>query len=192
LSPIESVIIMTGGKPPVQHAGGEIVPDVPSLPEDLVLRPYGHADLGALRDLVNMLQDAECAIDASRVHWADGGAAYAEGLLQSVAENDGLIVLALAADAPIGMMACWRAEDATDITVTPAARAHLYVSELVVAPEQRGRRIGGALLAEAERHGRRLGLTQMTVGVLAANQPARRLYARSGFADFELLLRKGL
>jgi GNAT superfamily N-acetyltransferase len=62
----------------------------------------------------------------------------------------------------------------------------------VVAPDWRGRGIAGLLLAEAERHGRALGLAQMTIGVLAVNEAARRAYAKAGFDDYEMLLRKRL
>jgi GNAT superfamily N-acetyltransferase len=69
---------------------------------------------------------------------------------------------------------------------------HLYVSDLLVQPDWRGRGVAGVLLAEAEKHGRTLGLTQMTIGVLAVNQSARRAYEKSGFEEYEMLLRKRL
>ena len=54
-----------------------------------------------------------------------------------------------------------------------------YVGGLYVAPEARGRGIGAALLDAAKRE-RPEGLTLWT---FAANAPARRFYARQGFAE---------
>lgn len=148
-----------------------------------------------VRRLVDALQEEECDMDPSRAHWTDGGAAYAEWMLTTVENHQGATFVAeteAEAGAVIGLLSCWRAEDASDITVVPAARVHLYVSDLVVLPEWRGRGVAGALLVEAEAHGRKLGVGQMTIGVLAANGPALRAYAKAGFEGYEMLLRKTL
>ncbi len=87
------------------------------------------------------------------------------------------------------LLAC---DDPADITVTPEARVHLYVSDLFVAAEWRGQGVAGLLLAEAEKYGRAQGLAQMTIGVLAVNAAARSAYAKAGFGDYEMLLRKML
>jgi GNAT superfamily N-acetyltransferase len=164
-----------------------------AMPNAFRIRPYRDADLSALRAMVQGLQDAERAMDSSRAQWADGGGAYADWMLEEVAANSGAAFMAEASDgAAIGMVSCWRAEDATDITVTPEARIHLYVSDIFVVESWRGRNVAAALLAAAERHGRGLGLTQMTVGLLSVNHAARRAYEKSGFLGYELLLRKRL
>lgn len=163
------------------------------MPENFRIRSYEPGDLAAARRLLNELQEAECAMESNRAHWPDRAAQYTDWMLDEAAANDGAVWIAESERGEaIGLMSCWRAEDPTDITVEPAARVHLYVSDLVVAPEWRGRGIAGALLAEAERHGRALGLAQMTIGVLSVNEPARRAYEKAGFAEYEMLLRKRL
>ena len=160
---------------------------------DFRIRPYREADLPVLRRMIDDLQEAECAMDWSRAHWADGAAAYTDWTLDEMAAHSGAAFVAEAPDGgPIGIVTCWRAEDPTDITVTPEARVHLYVSDLFVAESWRGRNVAGALLAAAEQHGRALGLRQMTIGLLAVNHAARRAYEKSGFQDYEMLLRKRL
>jgi GNAT superfamily N-acetyltransferase len=157
------------------------------------IRPYRAADLSILRDMIQGLQEAERGMDSSRAHWADGGAAYTNRTVDEMATHSGAAFVAEASDgSAIGIVTCWRAEDPTDITVTPEARAHLYVSDLFVTESWRGWGVAGALLAAAEQHGRGLGLAQMTIGLLAVNQAARRAYEKSGFEDYELLLRKRL
>jgi len=163
------------------------------MPSGFDIRAYRDVDLPNLRRMVQGLQEAECGMDPSRSHWADGGAAYADRTLEEVAANAGAIFMAVAADgAAIGMVSCWRAEDLTDITVTPESRVHLYVSDIFVIETFRGQNVAGALLDACEQHGRGLGLAQMTIGLLAVNHAARRAYEKSGFSDYELLLRKRL
>lgn len=157
------------------------------------VRSYLPSDLAAVRRMMNGLHEAERAMEPNRAHWPDGGIAYTDWTLDEVAEHAGAVFLALATPGrPIGFLICWRAEDASDITVVPEARVHLYISDLYVEEDWRGRGVAGALLAEAERHGRALGLTQMTIGVLAVNAAARNAYAKAGFAEYEMLLRKPL
>jgi GNAT superfamily N-acetyltransferase len=163
------------------------------MPTGFEIRPYRDADLPNLRQMVHGLQEAECGMDPSRARWADGGAAYADWIFEEVAANTGAIFMAVAADgSAIGMVSCWRAEDLTDITVEPESRVHLYVSDIFVIEDFRGQNVAGALLNACEQHGRRLGLAQMTIGLLAVNHAARRAYEKSGFSDYELLLRKRL
>jgi ribosomal protein S18 acetylase RimI-like enzyme len=157
------------------------------------IRPYRDQDRGAVCALINALQEAECGMEANRAHWRDGGQAYGDWTLAEVAANDGAIFLAEAESGEaIGLVTCWRAEDPTDITVLQEARVHLYVSDIVVLPNWRGQGVAGALLAQAEKHGRALGLAQVTIGVLAVNTAARRAYAKAGFDEYEMLLRKRL
>jgi GNAT superfamily N-acetyltransferase len=157
------------------------------------IRPYGDSDRLTVYEMMNALQEHERAIEANRAHWADRGAAYSDWTLQQVAENQGAVFVAEADDgAKLGFATCWRAGDETDITVVAEARQHLYVGDLFVSEAWRGRGVGGALLAEAERHGRAIGLSQMTIGVLAINAGARRAYAKAGFEEYEMLLRKRL
>jgi ribosomal protein S18 acetylase RimI-like enzyme len=163
------------------------------LPSGLRIRSYRDDDIAGVSALLNVLQEAECRMESSRARWADGGGAYAGWVLQEAAANDGEVLLAETAGGEVvGLAACWRICDDTDITIRPESRPHLYVSELAVHEAWRGRGIAGALLAECARHGRALGLAQMTIGVLAVNAAARRAYAKAGFEDYEMLLRKRL
>jgi GNAT superfamily N-acetyltransferase len=163
------------------------------MPNGFRIRPYRDADLPILRGMIQGLQEAECGMDSSRAHWADGAAAYTDWTLDEMAAHAGAAFLAEAPDGTaIGVVTCWRADDPADITVTPEARVHLYVSDLFVIESWRGRNVAGALLEAAEQHGRALGLALMTIGLLAVNQAARRAYEKSGFQDYEMLLRKRL
>lgn len=63
------------------------------------------------------------------------------------------------------------------------ARPLLNIHDVAVLPGHRGHGVAHALLAAAEAEARRLGCCKLTLEVLEDNLPARRLYARFGFAD---------
>jgi ribosomal protein S18 acetylase RimI-like enzyme len=68
---------------------------------------------------------------------------------------------------------------------TFACKPLVNVHDLTVAAACRGRRIGERLLSEVERVARAHGACKITLEVLS-NNPALRLYVRSGFAQYQL------
>ncbi len=56
-----------------------------------------------------------------------------------------------------------------------------YVETLSVLPEARGRGVGRALLAAARQRLAGIGVTRIELTAVAANEDARRFYAREGF-----------
>lgn len=68
---------------------------------------------------------------------------------------------------------------------TFACKPLVNVHDLTVAAAWRGRRIGERLLAQVEAEARARGACKVTLEVLSGN-PALRLYARSGFAQYQL------
>lgn len=61
------------------------------------------------------------------------------------------------------------------------------LQSLVVAPDRRGGGLGTDLLHEVYRRVRDRGVEEMVIGVLATNEPARRLYEREGFRPWVIL-----
>jgi ribosomal protein S18 acetylase RimI-like enzyme len=59
---------------------------------------------------------------------------------------------------------------------------HGHISNIVVAPASERRGVGKALIAAAEAWSRERGYRILTLHVFEANQAARGLYARAGFA----------
>lgn len=67
-----------------------------------------------------------------------------------------------------------------------------YVSLLAVTPAAEGRGVAARLMAAAEDLGRAEGWRALTLEVFGANTRGRAFYARRGFAEDTLSLRKGL
>lgn len=69
---------------------------------------------------------------------------------------------------------------------TFACRPLVNVHDVAVAASHRGRRVGGQMLALAEQIARERGACKLTLEVLSGNRSAHRLYARIGFASYQL------
>ena len=68
---------------------------------------------------------------------------------------------------------------------TFAAAPLVNIHDLAVLPEARGKGVGKALLDAVEAEALKRGAVKITLEVLSGN-PARRLYAREGFGDYQL------
>jgi GNAT superfamily N-acetyltransferase len=68
---------------------------------------------------------------------------------------------------------------------TFAAAPLVNIHDLAVLPDRRGAGIGKALLAAIEAEGLKRGACKVTLEVLSGN-PARHLYAREGYGDYQL------
>jgi ribosomal protein S18 acetylase RimI-like enzyme len=66
------------------------------------------------------------------------------------------------------------------------ARPLLNLHDFVVDPEFRGRGVALGLLSRLEREARSRGCCKITLEVLEGNARARGIYARFGFAGYEL------
>ncbi|MCA1594474.1 MAG: GNAT family N-acetyltransferase [Acidobacteria bacterium] len=67
-----------------------------------------------------------------------------------------------------------------------------YISDLIVVAPYRGRGLGRALLQRAEDYALAQGATMLSLGVLAENTHARRLYNDFGFRENQVELLKPL
>jgi GNAT superfamily N-acetyltransferase len=83
-------------------------------------------------------------------------------------------------DKPVGLANCmWGFS-------TFACKPLVNVHDLAVLASHRGQRIGERLLMQVENIARVQGACKLTLEVLSGNRSAMRLYARAGFAPYEL------
>ena len=69
---------------------------------------------------------------------------------------------------------------------TFACRPLINIHDVAVLSRHRGKGVGRLMLEKAEQIARERGACKLTLEVLTGNQPARRLYAMLGFADYQL------
>jgi len=95
-----------------------------------------------------------------------------------LAEPDAFVMLAEQQGRPVGY-ALVNFREMDDVRTTGPRFAVLQ--SLAVLPEARGEGVGTALMAAVYGELRRLGVGELEIGVLFANQGARRFYEREGF-----------
>lgn len=101
-------------------------------------------------------------------------------LARDLADNgQAFSLIARIEDAAVGLANCFMGYS------TFAAAPLVNIHDLAVLPSHRGRGIGKALLAAVEAEALKRGACKITLEVLSGN-PARHLYAREGFGDYQL------
>lgn len=96
-----------------------------------------------------------------------------------------VVFLAYAGDRAVGFAVCFVGFS------TFAARRLLNIHDLAVEPQHRGAGVGRMLLERIERCARELGCCKLTLEVQENNERAKHLYARHGFAAYELAIDAG-
>ena len=171
---------------------GWVEPDLVPLeaPPDRTIRPYTVADRAAVIACVAALQEHL----RSSAPWLLPGdamaAVYLEHLVTTCAAREGALYVAVQGGEVVGLACVWIERDfeALESALTQVA----YVSDLVVLPAARGGGLGHMLLATCEEHALLAGVAHVQLTVLAGNPRAHALYAREGYEDMRLLLRKEL
>lgn len=128
--------------------------------------------------------DVVALLDAYARDPMGGGAPLAETTKARLAEDlaanpQAFSLIARLDDKAVGLANCFMGYS------TFAAAPLVNIHDLAVLPETRGRGVGKALLAAIEAEALKRGACKITLEVLSGN-PARRLYAREGFGDYQL------
>ena len=124
-------------------------------------------------------------LDAYAQDLAGGGEPLSDfaktNLVQELAKRaQAFSVLAFAGDTPVGLVNCIEGFS------TFACRPLVNVHDVVVLASHRGQRVGEQMLALCEQIAIERGACKMTMEVLSGNQSAMKLYARIGFAGYQL------
>ena len=128
--------------------------------------------------------DLAALLDAYACDPMGGGAPLADDvkarLADDLAANDqAFSLIARMDERAVGLANCFMGY--STFAAAPLANIH----DLAVLPETRGRGVGKALLAAIEAEALKRGACKITLEVLSGN-PARHLYAREGFGDYQL------
>jgi ribosomal protein S18 acetylase RimI-like enzyme len=116
--------------------------------------------------------------------------AYLAQMHERCRQWTGTILVAEVDGAVVGFAALYATIPYEELDDPPGEYA--LVSDLAVLHAMRGRGVGAALLDEAERRARDAGATELRIAVMSANDGAKRLYLRSGFAPYVETLSKSL
>ena len=147
-------------------------------PDPLQIRLADLADPADARDLVELL-------DAYARDLMGGGAPLPEDVKKRLpsdlaARRSAVVLLARLEGVPAGLAVAFEGYS------TFQARPLLNLHDFVVAPALRGRGIAHCLLEALEAEGSSRNCCKITLEVLENNHRARGLYAKFGFAGYEL------
>jgi len=153
------------------------------------IRPYRADDRAAVLQGLIDLQNYEVPLHDSRLPGESTTGPYFDGLLRDLRDRTGMLYVAEAAGAVVGLVACLVMKDDL-VQETSDSNRYGYVEAIFVAPPYRGGGVAQRLLAAAERHLAATGVTRLRINVLANNVKARRAYERYGFAPYEVMYEK--
>jgi ribosomal protein S18 acetylase RimI-like enzyme len=154
---------------------------------ELVVRSFVPPDRDSVVRLMLELQQferqlvpAHAAPDQAFGEW------YIDRLLGVLREQDGVLLVATRDGALCGFGAGYVDDD-------PESRGrNFYIAELSVSEPARGHGIGSRLIAALEDVARSRGLATVVIGVLTASTRVHGLYARLGYRDHAIRMRKRL
>ena len=162
-----------------------------TLPDPCTIRDYCDGDESAVLAIIRDLQRHEGAFDPRLKLPEEIGGWYIRELQASVEKHKGRLLVA-EADGVVAGYACLLVDVSSADQREEILYSYSQVSDLAVLRTHRGRGLGRALIAACEGIAREQGQKWIRLGVLAANQDARRFYARSGFSEMWLTLEKDL
>ncbi len=156
-------------------------PEVRLGAEPLV-RAYREEESASLLDCIAELQDAERAIDGRLRPGHAMASDYLDAMLEECRRYAGQIFVVEVDGAVAGFTTVYAHVPFERLDEPPGDYA--LVAELLVRPEYRRRGYARVLLAHAERYAASHGATELRIGVLSGNAPARALYLGYGFRPY--------
>jgi ribosomal protein S18 acetylase RimI-like enzyme len=158
----------------------------------LALRPLAPGDRATMLVFLRDLADAEATY-----HWAmrpgsEMTMAEVDRMIAEIAEEDGAIVVAELDGRPVGYAGVVVQDAESEFELRDEWRRRGFITDMYVAPAARRRGIARALLAACERHVASRGIAWIQICVSPGNLPARALYSKAGFRDYEIVLEKRL
>lgn len=155
-----------------------------------VIRVFRPTDGDACRACVVELQEAEREFDPRLRPGEFMADEYLRRMHERCRAYAGTILVAEQAEAIVGLVMLL-AHVPFELLDEPPGH-YALVAELVVRAPIRGKGVGRALLDAAERLARESGATELRIGVLSRNLPARQLYLDEGFSPYSEILAKSL
>ncbi len=155
-----------------------------------IIRRMDLADREAVARLIHELNLAEAAVSDDRRREPEAGLDCLVANEARVAREGGAHFVAEAGGRVVGYLCCVFEEGPAYLL--PEKRSGATIAELVVTEACRGQGIGAALATAAAEWAASSGRTTLTIGALAGNAGAIRLYKRLGFRPSMLVLSRDL
>jgi ribosomal protein S18 acetylase RimI-like enzyme len=154
------------------------------------IREYRSEDGPQVEECFIELQEFERRIEPRRIEGRLVAQKYLQHMFDRCAQTQGQVFVLEVEQKVVGFVSIWAKVKVNGLVNEEAEVA--YVSDLFVAAAYRGQGLGRALLQRAEDYALAQGATMLSLGVLAENTGARRLYQDFGFREDHVALIKPL
>lgn len=155
-----------------------------------LIREYRTEDNQQVEDCFIELQEFERRIEPRRIEGRLVAKKYLEHMFDKCAQTQGKVFVLEDGDKIAGFVSVWAKMKVNGLVNEESEVA--YISDLIVVAAYRGQGWGRALLQRAEDYALAKGATMLSIGVLAENTQARRLYNDFGFRENNVGLLKPL
>ena len=145
------------------------------------IREYRPEDDRQVEECFIELQEFERRIEPRRVEGKFVAKKYLRHMFDKCAQTQGRVFVLEDHDRVVGFVSVWAKMKVNGLVNEESEVA--YISDLIVVAAYRGQGWGRALLQRAEDYARAQGATMLSIGVLAENTRARRLYSDFGFRE---------
>ena len=156
----------------------------------ILIREYRSEDNQQVEECFIELQEFERQIEPRRVEGKVVAKKYLRYMLDKCSQTQGKVFVLEAQNKIVGFVSVWAKMKVNGLVDKESEVA--YISDLIVIADYRGQGWGRALLQRAEDYARALGATMLSIGVLAENTGARRLYNDFGFKENQVEFLKPL
>jgi len=156
----------------------------------VLIREYRPEDSQQVEECFIELQDFERRIEPRRIEGKSVSKKYLQYMFDKCDQTQGKVFVLVANDKVVGFVSVWAKVKVNGLVNEESEVAH--ISDLIVAAAYRGQGWGRALLQRAEDYALSQGATILSLGVLAENTQARRLYNDFGFRESHVELLKPL
>jgi ribosomal protein S18 acetylase RimI-like enzyme len=155
-----------------------------------LIREYRAEDSEQVEECFIELQEFERGIEPRRIEGQVVAKKYLQYMFEKCAQTEGKVFVVEADERVVGFVSVWGRIKVNGLINEESEVAE--VSDLIVTAAYRGQGLGRALLQRAEDYALALGARMLSIGVLAENTQARRLYNDFGFRENQVKLFKPL
>lgn len=154
------------------------------------IREYRSEDEQQVEECFIELQEFERRIEPRRVEGKLVAKKYLQYMFERCAQTQGKVFVLADNDRIVGFVSVWAKMKVNGLVNEESEVA--YISDLIVVAAYRGQGWGRALLQRAEDYALAQGATLLSIGVLAENTGARKLYNDFGFRENQVEFLKQL
>jgi len=152
-----------------------------------IIREYTHADIDAIKQCIEELQEYERLMDPHRIEGVKIAHDYLEHLLKLCEQGVGKIFVVEINNEVVGMISVYIEDDKKHFR---KAHRFAYISDLIVMKEHKNDGVVKELLETAEAYARTQKVSTIQASILKKHEEGLQGYLRNGFQEWEIRVRK--